>query len=69
MVEHAKHYTTNSVDNTYIYLSLFDLYFMAIQIATVITKNAQDPATAPIINGDNPFFEPVIHLIKHFQVL
>ena len=57
------------IDNTYIYLSLFDLYFMAIQIATVITNNTHAPPTAPSINGDNPFFGPVINLIKSFQIL
>jgi hypothetical protein len=38
----------------YIYLSFFDLYLMTMQMVTIITKNANDPATAPINNGDNP---------------
>ena len=42
---------------------------MAIQIATAITKNAHAPPTAPSINGDNPFFGPVINLINSFQIL
>ena len=42
---------------------------MAMHIATVITKNAHDPPTAPSINGDNPFSAPVINLIKSFQIL
>jgi len=41
---------------------------MAIQIATVITNNTHAPPTAPSINGDNPFFGPVINLIKSFQI-
>ena len=35
---------------------------MTMQMVTIITKNANDPATAPIINGDNPFLGPVIKL-------
>ena len=42
---------------------------MAIQIATVITNNTHAPPTAPSINGDNPFFGPVINLITFFQIL
>ena len=37
---------------------------MTMQMVTIITKNANDPATAPIINGDNPFLGPVINLIN-----
>ena len=39
---------------------------MAIQIATVITKNTHAPPTVPSINGNNPFDGPVINLIKSF---
>ena len=35
---------------------------MMMQMITIITKNANDPATAPIINGSNLILGPVIKL-------
>jgi hypothetical protein len=37
---------------------------MVMQMVTIITKNANDPATAAIINNENPFLGPVINLIN-----
>ena len=34
------------------------------QMITIITKNANDPATTAIINDENPFLGPVINLIN-----
>ena len=34
---------------------------MTMQIVTIITKNANDAATAAIINDENPFLGPVIN--------